>query len=259
MDNIISFEDNLFLGYKTTIQNLLSQNKHLSENHKSMIGDSIINIIAIFVKENSGYGIDANINNFSEIIQNIKLEVIKEDIPDMINYNKEENKITMKCTNDEKVLLDYFKILIQIITQRYDNETKRVENGLIYRNFNGEEYGTELNNVITSRIATLVSGIEDPKMKELYYDDPTGITLKDIMISNLIDVLGFENLISNFVNANGSEIFLQISEMLGSMSAAKDFYNTIDHYDEDRIENRKKYNKYMSILNENKLNNTPTL
>ena len=54
-------------------------------------------------------------------------------------------------------------------------------------------------------------------------------------------------------------MFFRISQILGSNSAAKDFYSSIDNYDEDRIENRKKYNYYIQILKENKLNDVPKM
>lgn len=246
------------MEYNFLLNNAIIENENLTDNYKTMLSTCLTSLF-YFIYNN--YGLEVNFDNFLEKIKTIKIEKITdENIDDHISYGSEQNKIEMKCSKgNNNILFDYYAVLLQIVSQRYDENTKRYESGLIHKSNDGKEYGTGINDMIISRIATLMSDIEDPNMKELYYDDPSGITLKDLLMKNMIDVLGFETLLSGFFNANGSSIFYEISTILGSQEAAKDFYSSIDHYDEDRIENRKKYNKYISILKENKLNNTPTL
>lgn len=246
------------MEYNFLLNNAIIENENLTDDYKTMLSTCLTSLF-YFIYNN--YGLEVNFDNFLEKIKTIKIEKLNdENIDDYISYDSEQNKIEMKCSKgNNNVLFDYYKVLLQIVSQRYDEDTKRYESGLIHKSSDGKEYGTGINNMIISRIATLMSDIEDPNMKELYYDDPSGITLKDLLMKNMIDVLGFETLLSGFFNSSGSEIFYEISTTLGSQEATKEFYSSIDHYDEDRINNRKKYNKYISILKENKLNNTPTL
>lgn len=247
------------MEFNFSINSVLTKNHNLTDEEVTMLGTGLSSIY-YFISEK--YGIDINYDNIVNIMSSIKFEKIRdENIPDFVTYNRIDNKIVKKCSpGNSSLIYEYYRCLFEIISQRYNDELKRYESGLIYEDSVGNKYGERLNNILISRLTTLITDLDDPKQVDPYfYDEVSPYNLNDIVMGDLIEVLGLYNLLESFLTANGEDLFCRISQTLGSDTVAKDFYSSIDNYDEDRIENRKKYNYYINLLKENKLEDVPKI
>lgn len=247
------------MEYNFSINSVLAKNNNLTDEQVTMLGTGLSSIY-YFVSEK--YGIDVEYDNIINIMSSIKFEKIEdESIPDFVTYNKIDNKIVKKCSpGNTNLIYEYYRCLFEIISQRYNDELKRYESGLIYEDSQGNKYGERLNNILIARLTTLITDLDNPKQGDPYfYDEVSPYNLNDVVIGDMLEIVGLDNLLENFLTANGANLFYKISQTLGSDTAARDFYSSIDNYDEDRVENRKKYNYYIKLLKENKLENMPKM
>lgn len=240
-------------------KNLLDSS--ISEIDKKIL-ITIVDKINLFF---SKFGIDINYDNSANLFQNLKI-VNDSDSKDFIVYYDDFNN-TIKQNFEhpdfsvQRYEGEFIKSLLDIISKKYNFESNKYDNGLICCDTSFRYHGLFMNKMLKSYISTLISGYKkEENLKDFYFDSPIDCqTMPDRLIPDLVDLFGSGVLLDSFINGNGSELFYKIGTILGSEEEAIKFYDSIDEYDINRINNRQNYDKYIELIKQNNLKNNPIM
>lgn len=248
MENIEDF-------FKTTID----INNNLSENDKDSIKLVIRQIIGLFNR----FNVDVPIENTSLLFSNLK--IIKNYNPELSDkvyyYDLSHNTIidNRRIVKDyDRKVYDYCSIILEIISKRYNSETSKYSDGLIYEDENGKKFGTKINEKLKHTLVTLMTNeaIEEEKIEDFYVDKPDdSCTLEDCLLIDINTIIGIEDLLNYFINADGISFYQSIcSTLRDDEQKTKDFISNIDEYTKDKsIEQRKKYDECLELMKKQKL------
>lgn len=240
----------------------LNQNQNLNDDQRILIYKGICDI-GEFVS--NFYKVNINYNNIEGILKSVKLvDVDEADL--YFSYSSENNQITRKKSSDEEnMTFDFYKSMLSLISQRYDESMMKYQSGVIFENELGRTYNKALNNELLSRITTMITGIEDRNRKDSI-DKEDLSCIKDVVIDDFSQITGFETLISCFFDARGMDLFGILSEKIG-VEQAEDLISIVDDSEKDfddnenkiKIAKRQKYDAYIKLLLDMNLETIPTL
>lgn len=248
MDNIEDF-------FKTTID----INNNLSKDDKSSIKLVIRQIICLFNR----FDVDVPIENISLLLSNLR--IIKNENKELsdkayyydLNHNAiiDNRRIVKDC---DRRLYDYCSIILDIMSKRYNQDTSKYSNGLVYEDENGNEFGTKINEKLKHTLVTLMTDkvVKEEKIEDFYFDkanDPC--TLEDCLLIDINTIIGIEDLLTYFINADGILFYQKICRNLSDdEQKTKDFISNIDEYTRDKsIEQRKKYDECLALMKQQRL------
>lgn len=238
--------------------NTIDNNKGISIYDK----ESIKLVINQFINLFNRFGVDVPIGNCSQLLSDLKVvNNYNSDLTEFAYcYDSESNTIinNKKYVKDEnRRLYDYCFSILSIISRRFDVETSRYSDGLVYTDEKNATYGYKINDKLKHRLVGLLTGevIDQEEISDFYVDkadDPC--TLEDCLLIDINSFVLDVDLLNYFINADGISFYQKICSSLDDEEKAKDFMKNIDAYTkENSIENRKKYDEVISMLKEKKV------
>lgn len=239
-------------------KNIIYKNENLSVYDKESIEVVINKFVDLFDK----FDIEIPIEEVAPLFSNLKIEnnYYTSDINQVYYYDSNRNTIVHNKKNDnddDKRFYDYLNVMLEMLSKRYDIETSKYSDGLIYEDEYGNKFGTKVNEKLKHTLIVLMTGevIEEEKIKDFYVDkvdDPC--TLEDCLLIDINSIISTEDLLTYFINADGISFYQTICNTLnGDEEKTKDFLSNIDEYTKDNsIEQRRKYDDYLEFLNQNK-------
>lgn len=248
MDNIEDF-------FKDTID----INDNLSEIDKDSIKLVIRQIIGLFNR----FDVYVPIENASLLLSNLKvIRNYNQELSDRAYYyDLDQNTIidNKRFVKDgDRRLYDYCSVVLDIMSKKYNPETSKYSDGLVYEDENSRKFGSRINEKLKHKLVTLMTDqvIKEEKIEDFYVDkanDPC--TLEDCLLMDINTIINMEDLLTHFINADGISFYQTIcSNLSDDEQKAKDFISNIDEYTRDKsIEQRKKYDEYLALMKQQKL------
>lgn len=242
---------------ETFFKDTVDMNSNLSEFEKESIRLVIDRFIGLFNKLN----VDIPIDNMAALISQLK--VIEKNEPELPSkayyYDLDENSIINNngiVKDNSRKIYDYAYAVLDIMSKRYNPETSKYSDGLIYEDENGKKFGTKINEKLKHKLITLITGeiIDEEKIEDFYYDkadDPC--TLEDCLLIDINTIIPAKDLLTFFINADGISFYQAICTTLGEdEEKTKKFISIIDDYTKDKsIEQRKRYDEYLEQMKQN--------
>lgn len=241
----------------------LNNNPNLSDDNRIMIYQGLCDIKS-FIE--GCYEVNINFDNILNILATVKL-VDVEDADSYFSYSSSDNQITRKKTDDEDMIFDFCSSLFRLLSQRYDSDANKYRSGLLIEDENGI-HNNLLNDEVISRLTTMYTGLEDKKRIDTdTRDKEDGTCIRDVIVNDMSEVVGFQNLLAHFFDARGIEFYETLAEKI-SEEKAKDFISIADssmnHSSADpenkiAISKRRKYDAYIALMKEKSLEVIPSL
>lgn len=233
-------------------------NSNLSVYDKESIKLVIIHFIGLFNR----LGVDVPIENISTLLSELKSInnydpklTEKAFLYDSATNTMINNKRHVK--DDNRRLYDNCMMVLDIMSKKFDPETRKYNDGLIYEDENGHKFGTKINEKLKHRLVTLLTDVvvDEENIKDFYVDKPDDpCTLEDTLLIDINSVISTEDLLTHFISADGISFYQAICNTLDNEQIAKDLLSTIDEYNKDKsIEQRKKYDEVMKMIKEQQL------
>lgn len=244
---------------ETFFENTVDVNSNLSIYDKQSIRLVINQFIGLFNR----FNVDVPVDNITALISQLK--VVNNYDPVLTDkayyYDISENSIINNkriVKDDQRRLYDYCDVILDIMSKKYNPDTSKYSDGLVYEDENGDKFGTKINKKLKHTLITLITNevIDEEKIENFYYDkvdDPC--TLEDCLFIDINSVINTEDLLTYFINADGVSFYQAICSALGDDEIkAKDFISNIDEYTKDKsIEQRKKFDEYIKLMKQNKI------
>lgn len=243
---------------ETFFKNTIDINDNLTKDDK----DSIKLVINQFVGLFNRFNVEVPIHNISALISRLKIINNKDlELDKAYYYDFNQNSIINNKRNvkdNDRRLYDYCKTILDIMSKRYNPDTLRYSDGLIYEDENGNKFGTKINEKLKHTLISLITGevISEERIEDFYFDkadDPC--TLEDSLLIDINSIISTEDLLTYFINADGISFYQAMCNTLNDdEEKAKDFLSNIDEYTKDKsIEQRKKYDNYLEHMKQNKM------
>lgn len=242
------------------LNQILDSNKNLTNDEKEQIKYAV-NQIDNFLIDNFNIGV--SVDNSAMLLLNLKVTEEEKDTDKAYNYNFENNTLekNTKIKYDSRMVYDYCKSILDIITKKYDRETNTYSDGLIYKDELNNTFGNKINEKLKHQLVMLITNevVDEEEVKDFYVDkvdDPC--TLEDALLIDINSIVSSEELINYFVNADGISFYQEINKRLNEdEEKTKDFFEIIDKYTkENSIRSRKKYDELISKMKEYNLEDT---
>lgn len=200
----------------------LEQNENLNDNSKNIMAtiineyNNMLSLVNCLVNE----------DNLNLILSEISF--IEKNVDD-ISYDAKRNKIIIPDTkeydytaNGDKLNDMMIKTLLSVISTIH-NEDGTITTGVLFKKGN-KMYGKVLNEVIINKINELTFGNAD-----YIVDGRTkAFDFKDGLFRNFEEIIGSEKLLKYFLNGQGEELFLEITQMFGSSESALEFFEIME-------------------------------
>lgn len=244
---------------ETFFKNTVDINNNLSIYDK----ESIKLVINMFIGLFNRFNVDIPIENMAALISQLK--IINNYDPKLSDkayyYDFSANSIINNngiVKDDSRRIYDYFYAILDIMSKKYNPETSKYGDGLIYEDENGKKFGAKINEKLKHTLISLITGeiVDEERIEDFYFDkadDPC--TLEDCLLIDINTIISAEDLLTYFVNADGMSFYQAICSTLSEDEVkARDFISNIDEYTRDKsIEQRKKYDEYLKIMKQNKI------
>ena len=233
------------------LNQILDDNKNLTAEYKEQIKYAV-NYIDAFLINNFNVGI--SVENCAMLLINLKITEVEKDTEKAYNYNFETNTLekNTKIKYDTRMVYDYCMSIFDIITKKYDKETNSYSDGLIYVDELNNTFGNKINEKLKHQLVTC-EVIDEEKVKDFYVDkadDPC--TLEDALLIDINSMISSEELVYDFINADGISFYQEINKRLKEdEEKTKSFLDNIDKYTkENSIDSRKKYDELITRMKE---------
>lgn len=243
------------------VRKCLDNNPNLSADNRTVIYEGLCNIKNLV---HNCYQVNINFDNISQILSTVKI-IDVDDADSYFSYSRSDNQIIRKKTDDKYMIFDFYSSLLRLISQRYDFSANKYNSGLLIEDENGTR-NSLLNDELISRLTTLLTRCEDRKRVDVT-DKEDGTSIQDIIINDMSETVGIQNLLTYFFDARGIEFYESLAEIM-SEEEANDFISIVDR-SRDRsdidsgnripIEKRKKYDAYIALMKEKLLEVIPKL
>lgn len=242
------------------IQDSIYQNPNLKTIEKERL-ETVIKQINNLMNE---YDVEMLLENSAPLFASVKVEEgnkVENTCDKAFTYDLNRNVIIDNrrfITDDSKRMYDYCNVVFDMITKKINLDTDTYDNGLITNFPNGKSFGTKINEKVKNSLITIMIGesLEDEDIKDFYVDkvdDPC--TLEDSLLIDINSLVSTKDLVTYFINSDGNLFYQKIASLLDNDDEKTiDFFSNIDSYcRENSIKNRKKYDEYMKLLKENRM------
>ncbi len=240
------------------IQNTIYQNSNLKLIERERL-EMVIKHINGLMKM---YDVEMLLENSAPLFSNVSVEIkkIKDDTCDRaFIYDLDRNVIidNRRFVKDDSIrLYDYYNVVFEMVTKKYNPDTGTYDDGLITNFPNGKSFGIKINEKIKHSLITIMIGevLEEEKIKDFYVDkidDPC--TLEDSLLIDINSLVSAKELVTYFINSEGKLFYQKIASFFDNDDEKTiDFFFNIDRYcRENSIDSRKKYDEYMNLLKQN--------
>ena len=236
----------------------IDANNNLNLYDKESIKLVINQFIGLFER----LGVDVPIENIGGLLSN--LTTVNNYDSNLTEkaflYDKNTNTIINNkriVKDDNRRLYDNCMMVLDIMSKKFDPETQKYSDGLIYEDEIGNKFGTKINDRLKHELVKYLTHevIDEEEIKDFYFDSPNDpCTLEDSLMHDIYSVISDKDVLTYFINADGISFYQRICETLGNEEMAKEFLSNIDEYNKDKsIAQRKKYDEAMKIIKEQQL------
>lgn len=238
-------------------KNTVNINNNLSLYDKESIKLVINQFIGLFNK----FNVDVPIENISLLLSQLKVTINRNsELSDKAYYyDNNSNSIINNSRivkDNSRRLYDYCHVVLDIMSKKYNPESSKYNDGLVYEDEYGNKFGTKINEKLKHTLITLLTSevIDEEKIEDFYIDkadDPC--TLEDCLLIDINSIISTNDLLTYFINGDGISFYQTIcNSLIGDEEKAKDFISNIDEYTKDNsIEQRKKYDEYLIVMKQN--------
>lgn len=215
----------------------------------------------------NSYDVEMLLENSAALFASVSVEENKIE-PDKSNraftYDLNRNVIIDNrrfVKDDSRRLYDYFDVVFDMVTKKFNSNTGTYDNGLITKFPNGNSFGMKINEKVKHTLITIMTGevLNEEDIKDFYVDkvdDPC--TLEDSLLIDINSFISASELLTYFINSEGELFYQKIASTLDNDDEKTiDFFFNIDKYcRENSIEHRKKYDEYIDLMRKNVIENT---
>ncbi len=235
------------------LNNAIENNSNLDIKYKTIIMMLLDKYYNFFNKMGANIDPTTSIKLFSEL----SIEEITHNMPKFFYYDIDKNSIisnTKNIENNMDSLFDLCYSVLDIMCKRYDFNSQSYDDGIVFYDESGNEYGSKLNISLKKYIVTLSTDVfENEELEDDYYFDSSNdmCTLEDRSLHDLFIHTTSEELLTCFINGDGNSFLNLLSRGFENRKECLNYLSIIDKYNkENSISVRTEYDKIMKKLEE---------